>query len=167
MLGKVVCAAMIAAALAPAQMPGGGGMGAGGMGGGREGGMSAGMSPRRESRFDTLAGKLKLNKDRRAQAQSLIAEARKEAEPAQQAMFEARANLAGSLINGQSGAQIAPLTRKYAEAAAQLAAIEARTFAKIVSLMKPRDQPKAGPNFELLAEIFGQSPGGRGRREGN
>jgi Spy/CpxP family protein refolding chaperone len=164
MLGKVGCAVMIAAAVASAQPPDLTGGGA--AGGGRSGVMGAGMSRRSQSRFDTFADKLKLNKDQKAQAQSLISEARKEAEPAQQAMFEARGNLAGSLINGQSGDRIAPLTRKYAEAAAQLAAIEAKTFAKIVALMKPKDQPKAGPNFELLAEIFGQSPGGS-RGEGN
>jgi hypothetical protein len=160
---------MIAAALASAQMGGGmGGMGGGGMGGSRNSGMAeSGMSPRRQSRFDTFADKLKLGKDQKAQAQSLISAARKDAEPVLQALFEARRNLAGSLIDGQSGDQIAPLTRKYAEAAAQLAAIEAKTFAQIVALMKPKDQPRAGPNFELLAEIFGQASGGRGRGEGN
>jgi hypothetical protein len=160
---------MVAAALASAQMGGGGGgRGGGEMGGERNSGMGgSGMSPRRESRFDIFADKLKLNKDQKAEAQSLISEAYKEAEPLQQALLQARKSLAGSLIAGQSADQIAPLTGKYAEAEAQLAAVEARTFAKIVALMKPKDQPKAGPSFELLAEIFGQSAGGRSRREGN
>jgi Spy/CpxP family protein refolding chaperone len=93
MLSKILIVGMLAAAIAFAQ----GGWGK------RNEDPSGGMMAQRQSQLDQFADKLKLNKEQRAQAETIMDAAREAMGPAQQKLIEARKNLAAALIGGQSG----------------------------------------------------------------
>lgn len=181
MFWRIVLTAAMAAAVAFAQ--GGGGMGGGEMGGEMGGGMSRGggrggdmngmggggmMRPQRQSPFDVFSEKLKLSKDQRTETGTIVQDALKEMAPIEQQLQQARQNLAGVLINGQSD-QADQLLKAYAPLASQTAAIEAKAFAKICKMLKPNQEKNAGQAFQLLAEMIDRlhTGGSRGgdRRE--
>src|ERR1035437_6240191 len=90
---KLLLTAMLATTLAFAQRGGGmGGDDTGGTGGGRGGGMGddAGGMPRaqRQTPFDIFADRLKLNKDQKAEAQTVLADAMKESAPLRQQLAQ-------------------------------------------------------------------------------
>jgi len=156
MLGRLVLTAAIGTAMAFAQ----GGMGGGGMGGGgssRNGGgmgggeMGGGMRTQRQTPFDQFAEKLKLNKDQKTEAQTVVEDALKEMTPILQQLQQARQNLAGAFIGGQSGDAV---LKAYAPLAAQTAGIEAQAFAKICKMLKPNQQKNAPQAFEMLADML-------------
>jgi hypothetical protein len=157
MLGRLVLTAAIGTAMAFAQGGmGGGGMGGGGssrngggMGGGEMGG--GGMRTPRQSPFDQFAEKLKLSKDQKTEAQTVVQDALKEMTPILQQLQQARQNLAGAFIDGQSGD---PVLKAYAPLAAQTAGIEAQAFAKIYKMLKPNQQKNAPQAFEMLADML-------------
>lgn len=164
MFWRIVFTATMAAAMAFAQGGMGGEMGGGGMGGGggrggeRGGGMDGGMGggmmrPQRQSPFDLFSEKLKLSKDQRTEAETIVQDAVKEMAPIEQQLQQARQNLAGVLINGQSD-QADQLLKSYAPLAAQTAAIEAKAFSKICKMLKPNQEKNAGQAFQLLAEML-------------
>ena len=148
---------------------GGGGMGrsGGGMdrGGGMEGG-GGGMRMQRQTPFDVFADKLKLSKDQKTEALTILQDAAKEMGPVRDQMQQARQNLAGALIQNQSGDPIDQILKAYAPLAAQAAGIEAKAFAKICKMLKPNQEKGAGQAFELLAETLPRMGGG-GARGGN
>jgi len=178
MIWRLLCAASMASAMALAQGGmggqdmGGGGMGrqGGGMdrGGGMEGGgMGGGMRMQRQSPFDVFADKLKLSKDQKTEALSIVQDAAKEITPIRDQMMQARQNLAGALIQGQTGDPIDQILKAYAPLASQAAGIEAKAFAKICKMLKPNQEKGAGQAFELLAETLPRvSAGGRGGNRG-
>jgi hypothetical protein len=169
---RIVLTAMMAAAMAFAQGgPGGmgGDMGGGGMrggerGGGMDGGMGGGggMRPQRQSPFDVFSEKLKLSKDQRTEAETIVQDALKEMAPIEQQLQQARQNLAGVLINGQSD-QADQLLKSYAPLASQTAAIEAKAFAKICKMLKPNQEKNAGQAFQVLAEMLDRPRAGGSR----
>ncbi|HUK16568.1 MAG TPA: hypothetical protein VLW65_09140 [Bryobacteraceae bacterium] len=176
MFWRVVFMAAMATAVAFAQ--GGGDMGNGGMGGRGGGGMNAGgmegggmgggmrMQQQRQSPFDLFAEKLKLNKDQKTESLTILQDAAKEIAPIQQQLQQARQNLAGALISGQTGDQVDQLLKAYAPLASQTAAIEAKAFAKICKMLKPNQEKNAAQAFELLAETLDRPRMG-GARGGN
>jgi Spy/CpxP family protein refolding chaperone len=161
-----------AAALAQGGM--GGGMGGGqmgGTGGGQRGGgqmdeMGGGM-PRtqRQSRFDQIADKLKLNKDQRQQAQTILDAGREEAAPLHESVARARLGIADALINAKGDDAAKKAQDAYAAEVAKLTGLEAKTFAKIYALLKPNQQSRAAQAWDLMADIF--SSGGRGAGRGS
>jgi len=163
---------LAAAALAQGGMGGmggsGGGMGGSGMGrqqGGQMGDMGGGM-PRaqRQSRFDQIADKLKLNKGQREQAQTIVDAGREEAAPLRESVAKARLGIADAMVNNKGDDEVKKAEEAYSAEVAKLTGVEAKTFAKIYALLKPNQQSKAPQAWDLMADIF--SSGGRGAGRG-
>ncbi|MGA2274560.1 MAG: Spy/CpxP family protein refolding chaperone [Bryobacteraceae bacterium] len=125
---------------------------------------SAPMPAQRDNSLDQFAGKLKLNKEQRAQAETIIDAAREAAGPVQQKLLEVRRYLAAALITGQSS-EADKLTKTYTSLSAQAKTLEANAFGKICALLKPNQQSKAAQHFGLIAQAveqgqMGGPPGG-------
>jgi hypothetical protein len=175
MLWRIAFTLMMASALACAQEEGGGGgigssrMDRGGGRGGEGGGGGGGMRAPRQTPFDVFADKLKLNKDQKTEARSILADASKEVTGTLQQLQQARHDLAGVYINGADD-HADQILKQFVPLTAQLAGIETNAFARICKLLKPNQRKNAPQAFELLAEMFdragGNSRGGnRGERE--
>jgi hypothetical protein len=169
MFWRLLCAVSMASVIAMAQ----GGMGGGEMGGsmGRsggggmergEGGMGGGgMRPQRQTPFDVFAEKLKLTKDQKTEAMTIFQDAAKEMAPVRDQMQQVRQNLAGALIQNQTGDPIDQILKTYAQQASQAAGIEAQAFARICKMLKPNQEKSAAQAFELLADTLPRMGGGR------
>jgi hypothetical protein len=167
---SLILTAMLAAGLAAAQdqqgmggtggMGGGGGMGAGGgmdRGGGMGagGGMGGGMGRMRTpAKFDTFSEKLKLSKDQKEEISTLFDEAQKSAAPMREQLMTGRQVMAQAMIGKKSDDEINKYVQMYAQVAAQMTAIEAKTFTKVCAMLKPNQQKNAPQAFELMAGIF-------------
>lgn len=150
MLSRILIIGMLAAAMASAAW------------GQRREDPSGGMPWQMQSQLDQFADKLKLNKEQRAQAETIMDAAREAMGPAQQKLIEVRKSLAAALIGGQSGDAVDKLTKSYAALSAQAKMLEAGAFGKICALLKPNQQSKAVQNFGLMAQLVesGQMGGG-------
>jgi hypothetical protein len=174
MLVRLLLTAVLAAGLASAQRGGGGGGGdEGGMGGGggRGGGgdMGAGMPQvRRLSKTEMLFEKLKLNKDQKEAAQTILSAATEKAAPTRDLLNKGRQVIANALLGKASEDDIKKLMGEYATVGATMTGIEAEAFGKIYALLKPNQQSKAPQAFELMAGMFAGSGmgGGMGRGRG-
>ncbi|MFY9724375.1 MAG: hypothetical protein WAJ87_02715 [Bryobacteraceae bacterium] len=161
MLSRILIIGTLSAAMAFAQ---GGGWGH------RSEDPSGGMLAQRQNQLDQFADRLKLNKQQRAEAETILDAAREAMAPAQQKLLEARRNLAAALIGGQPDDAIDQLTKTYTSLSAQTKAVEANAFAKICALLKPNQQSRAVQNFGLMAQLLeqgqmgGQWGGGQGGR---
>jgi hypothetical protein len=168
---------MMAATLAFAQ--GGGGMGGGGMGddtggmggsaGGRGGGGmgdDTGATPRmqRQAPFDIFAERLKLNKDQKTEALTVLSDALKESASLRQQLMQAKLDIAKAMLSGASGDDLKKTMDAYISVAAQLTGIETKAFAKVCATLKPNQQGKAASAFELMAGMFIAPAGGAGGR---
>jgi len=177
MLWRFVWMTAMAGALAFAQSGGGmgGDMGGGGGGmnrgnggmerGGNGGDMGATLRTVRQTPLDIFAEKLKLSKDQKTEAGTIVQDAAKEIAPIQQQMLQTRQDMAGLLIAGQSGDQLDQLMKAYGPLAAQTAAIESKAFAKICKMLKPNQQKNAAQAFEILADTLDRPRMGTGRGE--
>jgi hypothetical protein len=171
---RLLLTAMMATALAFAQ--GGGGTGddmggTGGAGGRGGGGMGddTGSMPRmqRQTPFDIFADRLKLNKDQKTEAQTVVVDAMKESAPLRQQLAQSRAAIANAILGGKSEDDRKKAMDAYTSLAAQVTGIEAKAFAKVCKNLKPNQQSKAGAAFEVMAGIFNAPGGGGGRRGRN
>jgi len=165
---RLLLTAMMATALAFAQ--GGGGMGddMGGTGGtgGRGGGGTGddtGAMPRmqRQTPFDIFADRLKLTKDQKADAQTVLVDAMKESAPLRQQMAQSRAAIANAILGGKTADDQKKAMDAYTALVAQVTGIETKAFAKVCATLKPNQQGKAGAAFEVMAGVF-NAPAGRG-----
>ena len=154
---KILSSGLLAAAIALAQGGGGGSWGH------RSEDPSGGMLWQGQGQFDQFAEKLKLNKEQRAGAETILDAAREQMGATQQKLLEARRNLAAALIGGQSGDAVDKLTKTYTSLSAQTKAVEAKAFGKICALLKPNQQSKAVQNFGLLAQSVEQGQMGGGQ----
>jgi hypothetical protein len=173
MLWRIIFSALMTAALACAQEGGGGGIGSDrmdsvGRGGGGGGG---GMRTPRQTPFDQFADKLKLSKDQKTEARSILSEASKDITATWQQLQQARQDLAGVYINNAADKEDAIL-KQYAPLTAQLAGIETKAFARVCKMLKPNQLKNAPQAFGLLAGMFDRPPDsgrtagrGEGRRE--
>ncbi|HEY9141246.1 MAG TPA: periplasmic heavy metal sensor [Bryobacteraceae bacterium] len=158
-MSKILVVGILSTAMASAQ---GGGWGH------RSEDPSGGMLAQRQGQLDQFADKLKLNKQQRAEAETILDAAREAMAPIQQKLLEARKNLAAALIDGQPDDAVDQLTKTYTSLAAQSKALEAKAFAKICALLKPNQQSRAVQNFGLMAQLLeqgqmgGQWGGGQG-----
>lgn len=163
----ITCA--LACALAPAQSRGGGGgMGDMGGNGGMGGNGAGGGMPRqqRQSKFDQIADKLKLNKDQKDQAQTIVDAGREEASPLREDLAKARLGVADAMINAKGDDEIKKAQDAYSALVAQMTGIEAKAFGKIYALLKPNQQSKATQAWDLMADMFGAGGRGGGRGRG-
>ena len=173
MFVRLLLTLAMSAALALAQRGGGGGD-IGDMGGmpgrgGNQGMGGSGMRVQRKSRFDEIADKLKLNKEQKEQAQSILDAAREEAAPLAGPLSKARLGIADALINSRSDEEVKKAQDAYSAVVAQMTGVEAKAFQKIFALLKPNQRSKATQAWDLMADMFtagGRGGGGRGRGRG-
>lgn len=163
MFVKLLLTAVLAATLVCAQGKKGGGGGDMGEGGG----MGPGMGAQRPSKVEQFADKLKLTKEQRESVQTMLIAALEQSAPLRDQMDKGRVAIAGAMIDGKSGDDLKKLLDDYTSLAAQLTSIEAKTFGKIYESLKPNQQSKAAPAFELMVAVLrpagGGREGGRGR----
>ena len=164
MFVRLLLTAMLATTLAFAQ--GGGGMGGGdtgGMGGGRAGGIgddTSGVRMQRQTPFDIFAERLKLNKDQKAEAQTVLADAMKESAPLRQQLMQSKLEIAKAMLGGASPDDLKKAMDTYTSVAAQVTGIETKAFAKVCATLKPNQQGKAASAFESMAAMFNTPAGG-------
>jgi hypothetical protein len=121
----------------------------------------------RQTPFDIFADRLKLNKDQKAEAQTVLDDALKEFAPLRQQLIQGRAAIANAIIGGASADDLKKIMGTYASVVAQVTGIETKTFAKVCATLKPNQKAKAAQAFELMAGIFNVPAGGWGRRGRN
>jgi len=119
---------------------------------------------------EKLIDKLKLDaKTQAPEVRLLLMDASREAAPIGQKLLELRQTLINLELQKKPD-EIAAAVEAYTTAAAEMAAIEARTFAKIYAMLKPNQQPNATQAFAIMAGIFqpsvGSGGGGRGGQRG-
>ena len=138
-------------------------------------GDETGAMPRaaqRQTRAQMIADKLKLNKSQKEDLEKILIGCAQEAMPLRTQMDQARAQLAGALIDGKGEDEVNKQQQAYGELVAKMDGLEAQAFAKIYAMLKPNQQSKADQAFELMAGIFvqagrGGAGGGAGRGERN
>jgi hypothetical protein len=124
----------------------------GGGGGGDEVG-GAGMSmprPQPVSKAQMFADRLKLDKGQKEQVQVILNDAVKEINQLWPLLAKTWAQFAEAILRNVSQDEITKLVGSYSANAAQLTAIEAKTFAKICPMLRPNQQSKAASAFSLL-----------------
>ena len=171
---RFLLAAVVAVGLANAQPGGGMGEGMGG-GGGSRGGMSGdrmgegmgGSMPRRMSKLELFAEKLKLKSDQKAQVEQIFSAAAEKAAPVRDQLNKGRQVIASAMLSKASDDDIKKLFIEYTGVESQMLGIEAEAFGKVYALLKPNQQGKAAQAFELMAGMFSGGGGGGGRGRGN
>ena len=151
MVMRVFLAALLAAGLASAQRGGGGGR--------NRGGDDMGSSmPRmqRQSRFDVIADKLKLNKEQKEQASTFFDAAQEAANPLNEQILNGRNQMTAAIVQGQnSGENYDKLVAAYTSVLSQMATIEATAYGKLYAILKSNQQSKAPQVFaEQMAGMF-------------
>ncbi|HUB82276.1 MAG TPA: hypothetical protein VMB03_25945 [Bryobacteraceae bacterium] len=120
----------------------------------------------KESKAEQVADRLKLNGSQKSEFNSILDETQQGAGSIVQQVLKCRQDLANALINGKSGADLAPLNQALADAEFQMTGVEVKAFQKIVALLKPNQMSRVPEAFELMAGIFlqpGRGRGGQGR----
>jgi hypothetical protein len=111
---------------------------------------------------EKMIDRLKLDdKTQAPEVRLLLMDASRDAIPVAQKLLDVRVRLGNLAIQNKVDA-MAPETDAYAAVATEMAAIEARTFAKIYAMLKPNQQANAPQAFATMAGMF-QPPPGRGR----
>ena len=114
---------------------------------------------------EKMIDRLKLDdKTQAPDVRLLLMDASRDAMPVAQKLLDIRVQL-GNLALQNKVDEMPATADAYAAAAAEMAAIEARTFTKIYAILKPNQQPNAAPAFAIMAGMF-QPPPGRGGRGG-
>ena len=155
MLSKILAIAVLSAAMASAQR-GGGGMGGSAPSGpgATDGGGWGSARPKWQSPFDQFAIKLKLDKDQRAAAETIVDAAQKAMVPAQQKLIDARRDLALAILDAKSDPEaVTRLTAAYTALSVQAKAVESTAFGKICAVLKPNQLSKAVPTFALMVAL--------------
>jgi len=120
---------------------------------------------------EKIIDKLKLDgKTQAPEVRLLFMDASREAAPIGQKMLELRQRLINVELQ-KKPEEIAPAVEAYKAEDAEMAALEARTFAKIYALLKPNQQQNAAQAFAIMGGMFQPSPprgggGGRGAQRG-
>jgi 2-hydroxychromene-2-carboxylate isomerase len=117
--------------------------------------------------YEQFADRLKLDSKTQIPAvEQILSEAAREAAPIGQQMLQLRQQLVNLALENKS-ADIKPVVDEYAVAAAKMAGIEARAFAKVYATLKPNQQSSASQAFAIMAGMFQlPAPRGRGGRGG-
>jgi hypothetical protein len=120
----------------------------------------------RQTPFDIFADRLKLNKDQKAEAQTVLADAMKESAPLRQQLSQGRVAIANAILGDKSADDLKKIMDAYTSVVAQETGIETKAFAKVCAMLKPNQQGKAAAAFEVMAGIFNAPAGGGGGRRG-
>jgi hypothetical protein len=171
MIVRFMLTAVLAAGLASAQR-GGAGLDEGA--GARAGGRGAGPPPvQRLTKQEMLFEKLKLTKEQKEEATRILSTAMESAASMRELLTKGRIVIANAITDNASEGELRSALDEYTSIDANMMAIEADAFGKLLALLKPNQTSKAPQAFELLAEVFaGPGPGGpgggsgRGRGEG-
>jgi hypothetical protein len=111
---------------------------------------------------EKMIDRLKLDdKTQAPEVRLLLMDASRDAIPVAQKLLDIRVRLGNLAIQNKVDA-MPPESDAYAAAATEMAAIEARTFAKIYAMLKPNQQANAPQAFATMAGMF-RPPPGRGR----
>jgi len=167
---RLFLAALAATTPAFAQGSMGGGQDTGGMGrGGQDtgrgsdmggmGGMGA-MRPRKQSKFEQISDKLKLNKDQQQEFLTILQVGAQDSANVRQLLVQGRSALASAMVEGKSTDEIGQIVKAYAAAEAQMTTFEVKAFQKVYAILKPNQTSKAPQAFELMAGIFEPQPSG-------
>jgi hypothetical protein len=118
-----------------------------------------------------FAEKLKLDAKTQVPAvEEILSGAAKEAGPVGQQMLQLRQQLVNLDLAKKADEEKKPVVAAYADAAAKMAGIEARAFARVYAMLKPNQQSGAAQAFAIMAGIFQPAaprPGAaRGQRGG-
>ena len=137
-------------------------------------GDDTGAMPRmqRQAPFDIFSEHLKLNKDQKTEALTVLGDALKESGPLRQQLMQAKLDIAKAMLGGASADDLKKTMDTYTSVATQLTGLETKAFAKVCASLKPNQQGKAASAFELMAGMFNAPAGGggggrRGRGERN
>ena len=122
--------------------------------------------PPRQTKYEQFVDKLKLNKEQKDEAMSALSAALEESAPVRADMDKSRVAITSALLDGKSGDEVKKLMDEYAAATAKMTAVEVKAFSRVFASLKPNQQAKAGPSFELLAEVLDQAIAGAGARGG-
>ena len=119
---------------------------------------------------EQFADRLKLDSKTQIPAVGqILSDAAREAAPIGQQMLQLRQQLVNLALENKP-ADMKPVVDAYAVAAAKMAGIEARAFAKVYATLKPNQQSSASQAFAIMAGMFQppapRGPGGRGGRGG-
>ena len=117
---------------------------------------------------EQMIDRLKLDgKTQAPEVRLLLMDASRDAAPVAQKLLEIRQKLANLALQNKTD-EMPAATDAYAAAAVEMAAIEAKTFAKIYAMLKPNQQANAPQAFAVMAGMFQPSPGrgGGGGRAG-
>ena len=108
---------------------------------------------------EQMIDRLKLDgKTQAPEVRLLLMDASRDAAPVAQKLLEIRQKLANLALQNKTD-EMPAATDAYAAAAAEMAAIEAKTFAKIYAMLKPNQQANAPQAFAVMAGMFQPSPG--------
>ncbi len=151
MTGRLLLAALLAVSAASAQR--GGGRGDATNADGTPMNLGGRFPASRETRFETISSKLKLNKAQKAEVEAILNAARQEAVPLRGAMSRGRQAIAVALVQGKPG-DAEQAESAYAALAAKMTGIETSAFAKIYATLKPNQQSRAGQAFEIMSGMF-------------
>jgi len=107
--------------------------------------------------LDQLANMLKLNRDQKRDAKTILDETQKEVMPLRDSMAKSREQIGAAIEAGKSQAEIDQAVKSYADVEAQVSGAEAKAFSKIFAGLDA-DQ-KANPqqlvnSLMFLHEIF-------------
>jgi len=169
MFGKAVMLALALSLSAFAQGRGGGGRGSG-MGEMGSGEYTPRVQPK--TKLQLFAEKLKLSSEQIDQVNTIFVATSQEMTPVRAQVDKSRSELAEAILEGKSQEDLNKMLEAHAGLEAQMDAMEAQAFAKVLALLKPNQQAKASQAFELMAGAFDRAPnqgggrGGSGRRGG-
>ena len=124
-----------------------------------------------------LFDKLKLNKEQKEEAAKILSDAMEKAAPTRDLLTKGRIVIANAITGKASDEDLKKLLSEYTSVNATMTGLEAEAFGKIYALLKPNQQAKAPPAFELMAGMFagggmgggggmGRGRGGQDRSEG-
>ena len=117
--------------------------------------------------YEQFADRLKLDSKTQIPAvDQILSDATREAAPIGQQMLQLRQQLVNLALENKP-ADMKPVVDGYAAAAAKMAGIEARAFAKVYATLKPNQQSSASQAFAIMAGMFQPpAPRGSGGRSG-
>lgn len=152
MVVRVMLALALAAGMASAQRGSGGGSKGGG---GGDMGAQMPMRPQRQNKLDTIADKLKLNKDQKEQASKIFDAAQEEEAPFRGQLDQGRQAITGAMIQGRSADEVNKMMEQYSALLAQQAMVEAKAYGKLYALLDAKQQSKAAQVFATeMAGMF-------------
>ena len=130
---------------------------------GTEGAVMGSMGARNLTPFEEFVSKLKLDEKTQVPAvREIFVAAAQQAVPVNNEMLQIRQRLLNVMLTGTAD-EAKAVQAAYAVSAAKMTGLEAATFAKVYTMLKPNQQPRAPEAFAQLAGMFQSgAPSARG-----